>query len=222
MAFVALGHFGQERASGFLDLGAVERQRPGAADIVAKAADRRARGHDGAQLAAIHLDLPGVGVLAVGPIGRRVNQFGDDGLDAVLGRQIHLPVVVRPVIVARPAFDGTPHEPVTEGVQAVLSGNAIVAVPVLLGRVRLAEIHRPKGYLRNLVRCHLSNSQGNAYPWRLATRVVFGCWCWLARRDLPHGALRGREPHHTASRARCSMRFSRGSACGTAEIKRLV
>src|SRR5690606_13409262 len=124
MALVAGGERGEEGAGGLLHLGAVHGQRAGAAAIVGEAAHGRADAHDRLELAAVGADLAGMSELAPGPVGNGVGEFGDDGLDAVFGGKVHLPIVVVPVVDARAALDGGPHEPVPEHVEPVFGGNA--------------------------------------------------------------------------------------------------
>jgi hypothetical protein len=109
-----------------------------------------------AQPGAVGAHLAGVVEFAHRPIGHGVDKFRDHRLDAVLGREVHLPIVIGPVIDAGRGFDRSPHEPVAEQVHAVLGGDPVVAFPVRARRIGLAEIHRAERKLQ----CWTE-----AYPW---------------------------------------------------------
>ena len=119
-------------------------RRPAQVVVVQAEPRRAARGaapvHAGVQLAAVARLKAGVGIPAIGPLGGDGDHLGNDGFHAVLGRQVEVAVVFRPVIDARGDLDGRPQEPVTKEVHAVLSSGPVVALPVGLGRVGLAKI----------------------------------------------------------------------------------
>ncbi len=142
MVLVAGGQCRDVAARRLLHLRTVQRQRAGAAAVVAEAADCRADAHVRAELRAVGADLQRVAVFPHRPVRHRMDEFGDHGLDAVRGGKIHLPVVIRPVIDSRRGLDRAPHEPVPEDVEAVFAGDAVIALPILLRRIGLAEIDR--------------------------------------------------------------------------------
>ena len=83
-----------------------------------------------------------VRVLVPHPLRRAVDDFGDHHFDVILAFEFHHPVVVAPVVFTRRVLDGCPHEPMAENIHAHLCGGLVVALPILLGRVGFAEIHR--------------------------------------------------------------------------------
>ena len=105
-----------------------------------EAADAAAAADVAFDLLAVARLEAGVGIFAEGPLRRRRDHLGDDGLDAVFGGQIELAVIVRPVVDAGRDLDGVPEKPVAKDVHAVFGRSAVVAVPIRLGRVGLAEV----------------------------------------------------------------------------------
>ncbi len=135
---VSLGQ-GAEEALGRSAVGGMIQAQPG------EAAQGRAGAQSALHTAAVTGFQAGIGVDAESPLRRGGDHLGDDRLEAVLGGQVELAVIVVPVVDARGYFDSGPQEPVPEDVHAVLGGGAIVALPVLPGRVGLAEVDRPVG-----------------------------------------------------------------------------
>jgi len=129
-----------------LDEGDEKLLRLGAHFGIIEAQSGEAAGRAAAANAAIHnvslaVLVSGPGPLAVCPLGRIRNQFRNHHLDPVLRRQIHHPVVIAPVVLARRGFDGAPHEPVPERVHTDTLSGGVIASPVLLRRIRFAEVH---------------------------------------------------------------------------------
>jgi len=89
--------------------------------------------------------VAGVRELAVGPLRRRGDHLGDDGRDPVLGRQVQLSVVGRPVVAPWRHLHRRPKEPVAKDSHPVFGGGAIVALPILPGRVRVPEVNGTVG-----------------------------------------------------------------------------
>ena len=182
MVAVACGESFQEGAGSLLDLRAVHRQRAGTAAIGGETAGGGRHAHDRRQRRAVGAQLACMGELADGPVGHGVRELGDDGLDAVLGSEIELAIVLLPVVATGRALDGAPHEPVPEDVEPVLGGGAVVAGPVLARRVGLAEIDGAEGHLQ-------------AGP----VHVAFPPWLGIVKR-------------RTSSDAACACGADRGSA----------
>src|SRR5690606_8077318 len=122
--------------------------------FIGESARSRAYSNSGRHGAAICAQLAGMSEFSVGPVRHGMGQFGNNGLDAVLGGQVHLAIIIVPIIVARLALNGRPHEPVAEHIEPVFGGNTIIARPVLLGGIGLAKIDGAEGRLRKLVEWH--------------------------------------------------------------------
>ncbi len=80
-----------------------------------------------------------------GPLRRRIVDDADNRFQAVLGGQVKLQVVVRPVVGAGRDLYGGPHEPVPQNTEADAVRAGIVPVPFLGGRIGFAEIDRAGG-----------------------------------------------------------------------------
>ena len=109
-----------------------------------RAAGRAAAANRGKALGAVAVDVARVRIFVPHPLRRAIDDFGDDHLDVVLAFEFHHPVVIAPVVPARRVLDRRPHEPVAEDVDSHLSRGLVVAFPILLRRIRFAEIHRAK------------------------------------------------------------------------------
>ena len=90
--------------------------------------------------AAVAPAIARVRILVKDPLRRGGDELRDHYFDAVLRREIHHAVVIAPVVLARRDFDGAPHEPVAESVHADAGRGLVIARPVLLRRIRLAEV----------------------------------------------------------------------------------